>query len=98
MEQTYGTSSAKEPWGIYLKIRPDHNGNFSLNQIPPETYEPPATPKGKLRLEINHLVGEFKYCIKHKLINRLCVLIRQAKDLAAGELEIMICHAELVVK
>jgi hypothetical protein len=44
------------------------------------------------------MVGEFKYCLKHKLVNRLEVLIRQAKDLAPGELELMICHAELVVK
>ena len=66
--------------------------------MPPETYEPPATPKGKLRQEINGLVGEFKWAIKHKQVNRLLVLIRHAKDLAPGELEILICHAELIVK
>lgn len=49
----------KEPWGIYFKSKPDQNHMFNLNDLPPEIYEPPPTPKGKLRQKINYLTIEF---------------------------------------
>ena len=38
-----------EPWGIYQKVTPDENNNFQLSDLPKEMYEPPTTPKGRLR-------------------------------------------------
>ena len=38
-----------EPWGIYQRATPDQNNMFNITDLPKETYEPPATPKGRLR-------------------------------------------------
>ena len=48
----------KEPWGIYFKAIPDLNHMFALGDLPVETFEPPPTPKGKLREQINFLTIE----------------------------------------
>ena len=37
------------PWGFYLKIKPDSNGLYMPSDLPAETFEPPSTPKGRLR-------------------------------------------------
>ena len=86
------------PFGVYFKQRPDATGNFNLSQLPPETYEPPSTPKGSLRQDINFLTAELQYEIKHKHINKIQVLLQKAYDVAPGELENIICQGELVIK
>ena len=47
------------PWGIFASIKPDTHGNYSVLDLPRETYEPPSTPKGKLRSQINRLTIDF---------------------------------------
>ena len=71
---------------------------FNLTDLPVETYEPPPTPKGRLRQKINYLTIDFQYAIKHQLINKLKVLINQAYEIAPTELENLICHAELILR
>ena len=87
-----------EPWGIYFKAKPDHNNMFNLDDLPRETYEPPSTPKGRLRQKINYLTIDFQYALKNKLINKLKVLIDQAYEIAPTELENLICHGELILR
>ena len=86
------------PFGVYFKQRPDANGNFNISQLPKETYEPPPTPKGSLRQDINFLTAEMQYEIKHKHVSKLEVLLKTAYEIAPGELENIICQAELVIK
>ncbi len=38
-----------EPWGWWFKKRPDIYGFIDVEQLPPETFEPPPSPKGDLR-------------------------------------------------
>jgi hypothetical protein len=66
--------------------------------LPKETYEPPPTPKGSLRQDINFLTAEMQYEIKHKHASKLQVLLTKAYEIAPGELEAIICEAELVIK
>mmetsp|Transcript_8703 Transcript_8703/g.13489 ORF Transcript_8703/g.13489 Transcript_8703/m.13489 type:complete len:121 (+) Transcript_8703:79-441(+) len=87
-----------EPWGIYMKVKPDIFNNFTVHDLPDETFEPPSTPKGKLRNQISFMTIELNYAIKNKLINRLNILLKQAYFLAPSELEPLICHAELIIK
>ena len=88
----------RQPWGIFAKIKPDQHGNYKPSDLPAETFEPPPTPKGKLRSQINKLTVDFQHAIKHKLINKLRNLLKKAYDIAPSELENMICHAELIIK
>lgn len=81
-----------------MKVRPDQYNNFNPHDLPPENIEPPGTPKGRLRNKINYLVTDFKHAIKFKLTDRLENLLHQAYDLAPGELEHLICHAELIIR
>jgi len=87
-----------EPWGIYFKAKPDANGMFHTNQLPSETYEPPPSPKGRLREEINFLTIDLQYHIKNKILKKLPLLIEKAYMTAPSELEVLICHAELLLK
>ena len=48
-----------QPWGIFNRIKPDYNGYYTTEDLPPETYEPPSTPKGKLRAQVNRLTVDF---------------------------------------
>ena len=69
-----------------------------VSDLPEETFEPPSTPKGKLRAQINRLTVDFQYAIKHKLINRLRNLLKKAYDIAPSETEHLICHAEMIIR
>ena len=65
----------EQPWGIFFKAVPDLNHNFNVNDLPQETFEPPPTPKGRLREQINYLTIDLQYAIKNKLIKDLEKLV-----------------------
>jgi hypothetical protein len=81
-----------------MKAAPDQNHMFNVDDLPPETYEPPATPNGRMRDMVNYLTIDMQYAIKNKLVKKLRDLIPKALQMAPDELELLICHGELVLQ
>ena len=52
------------PWGWWFKAKPDVNNNFHVDDLPPETYEPPPSPRGELRAQINNLTADMKVAMR----------------------------------
>ena len=71
---------------------------YAESDLPPETFEPPTTPKGRLRAQINRLTVDLKHAIKNKLIFKIKGLLELAYDIGPTELEDLICHGELILK
>ena len=71
---------------------------YNIEDLPNETFEPPCTPRGRMRDKINYLTIELQYAIKNKLINQLKGLVKNAYDIAPTDLELLICHGELILK
>lgn len=87
-----------EPWGWWMKAKPDQFGNFRVDDLPPETFEPPASPKGGLRVRINYLAVKIQKSIDaihagKKKYKKLAKLVQKALKMAPSELEYLICAA-----
>lgn len=87
-----------EPWAWWMKAKPDKNNNFKVEDLPPETFEPPTTPRGTLGTEIRMLTVKMQKAIDRRHIQKLPRLISKALKLAPTEMEYSICQAELMVK
>lgn len=67
-----------EPWGWWFKAVPDSNNNFRIEDLPPETFEPPPSPRGELRQQINNLTADIHIAIRNKHYQKLQKLIKLA--------------------
>ena len=63
-----------------------------------ETYEPHVTPRDDVRDPYLQLQKDLKRAIQHKRIEELESLVPQAIDKYPMELELLICHGELIIK
>ena len=67
-----------EPWGWWFKAVPDSNNHFRIEDLPPETFEPPPSPRGELRQQINNLTADIHIAIRNKHYQKLQKLIKLA--------------------
>lgn len=81
-----------------MKVKYDENYNFSIDDLPPETFEPPPSPRGQLRTDINNLTNEMNSAIRRKQYQKLPLLIKRAIELAPTEMEYVICSAQLMLQ
>ena len=81
------------PWGWWFKAKLDANFMFAVEDLPAETFEPPPSPRGQLRQQINNLTADINVAIRKKHFKKLDKLVRTALDTAPTEMDYIICTA-----